>query len=412
MRTRWSFGNPLGKDCGENHSARSTSIVCGCTRAFARQRNRISTCRGFLNERLVKISSCSTSSAISSRSSRLTACSGCSPASRNPPGMPQPLPARKRCLSSSTWPASLKISAPAVTVKRVCVSRILQRRTRAGSARQILARNFCNTDSAYTVFDPRPSVQIRGQLRVQCASDAMAATDTITVPKRITNAQTVCSEKNQKGKLCNGHLKQLRTAGEPAQVHLRGDDVLFKCQTCGTLYMGPPLGHVRDPNKQVRFVEAELTALLQAAGGTLPVIKRDEARGVFVMVETEVGDHGAHAAKPALPQLRRPCCAESTGRSAGSNSKTRGPSSNACRTKSGRTQSPGLKPEPATVQTFDIRWRGRHRPSRRRDLRAEGRAPEGGVSRQRNSVPKKAVKPRQSRPPHRLSPQPNRCPCN
>jgi hypothetical protein len=121
------------------------------------------------------------------------------------------------------------------------------------------------------------------------------STETLNVPKRITNAQTVCNEKNEKGKLCNGHLKQLRTAGEPAQVHLRGDDVLFKCQTCGTLYMGPPLGHVRDPNKQVRFVEAELTALLQAAGGTLPVIKKDD-RGVFVMVETVVGD--AHA-KPA-----------------------------------------------------------------------------------------------------------------
>src|SRR5205814_1349700 len=44
------------------------------------------------------------------------------------------------------------------------------------------------------------------------------------------------------------------------------------------------------------FVEAELTALLQAAGGTLPVVKKDE-RGVFVMVET-AGQHG-HAAKPA-----------------------------------------------------------------------------------------------------------------
>ena len=133
----------------------------------------------------------------------------------------------------------------------------------------------------------------------------MAATETIAVPKRITNAQTVCNEKNEKGKLCNGHLKQLRTAGEPAQVHLRGDDVLFKCQTCGTLYMGPPLGHVRDPYKQHRFVEAELQALLQAAGGTLPVIKRDDARGVYVMVETEVGDHG-HAAKPAPAKAAAP----------------------------------------------------------------------------------------------------------
>lgn len=125
----------------------------------------------------------------------------------------------------------------------------------------------------------------------------MSATETIAVPKRITNAQTVCNEKNEKGKPCWGHLKQLSTAGEAAEIHLRGDDVLFKCQTCGTFYMGPPLGHVRDPYKQSRFVEAELQALLQAAGGTLPVIKKDE-RGVFVMVETAAGDHG-HAAKPA-----------------------------------------------------------------------------------------------------------------
>ena len=31
-----------------------------------------------------------------------------------------------------------------------------------------------------------------------------------------------CNEKNEKGKLCNGHLKQLRTAGEASEVHLRG----------------------------------------------------------------------------------------------------------------------------------------------------------------------------------------------
>src|SRR5205085_5361485 len=72
----------------------------------------------------------------------------------------------------------------------------------------------------------------------------------------------------------------------------------------GTLYMGPPLGHVRDPYKQVRFVEAELQALLQAAGGTLPVIKKDE-RGVYVMVETAAGDHG-QAAKPAPAKAAEP----------------------------------------------------------------------------------------------------------
>lgn len=127
------------------------------------------------------------------------------------------------------------------------------------------------------------------------SSEPASATPASTpVPKRITNAQTVCNERNAKGKLCNGHLKQLRTAGEAAEIHLRGDDVLFKCQTCGTFYMGPPLGHVRDPNKQSRFVEAELSALLQAAGGTLPVVKKD-ARGVFIMETT------GHAPTPAKP---------------------------------------------------------------------------------------------------------------
>jgi hypothetical protein len=131
----------------------------------------------------------------------------------------------------------------------------------------------------------------------EASSNEPLASASAPVPKRITNAQTVCNEKNAKGKLCNGHLKQLRTAGEPSEVHLRGDDVLSKCQTCGTLYMGPPLGHVRDPNKQHRFVEAELSALLQAAGGSLPVIKKD-ARGVFVM---ETTGHAPAAATPAAP---------------------------------------------------------------------------------------------------------------
>ncbi|HLO00359.1 MAG TPA: hypothetical protein VK208_18005 [Pyrinomonadaceae bacterium] len=126
-----------------------------------------------------------------------------------------------------------------------------------------------------------------------------SAATTPPVPKRITNAQTVCNERNAKGKLCNGHLKQLRTGGEPAEVHLRGDDVLSKCQTCGTLYMGPPLGHVRDPNKQTRFVEAELSALLQAAGGSLPVIRKD-ARGVFIMETT------GHTPEPAKPVAAPP----------------------------------------------------------------------------------------------------------
>lgn len=131
------------------------------------------------------------------------------------------------------------------------------------------------------------------------------------VPKKITNAQTVCNVKNEKGKLCNGHLKQLRTGGEGSEVHLRGDDVLYKCQSCGTLYMGPPLGHLRDPFKQQRFVELELAALLQAAGGTLPAIVKNE-RGVFVLAEETAGH--APAAKPVAA---KPAAALASGEAAG-----------------------------------------------------------------------------------------------
>lgn len=145
------------------------------------------------------------------------------------------------------------------------------------------------------------------------SSDQNPATSAAApIPKRITNAQTVCNEKNAKGKLCNGHLKQLRTAGEAAEIHLRGDDVLFKCQTCGTFYMGPPLGHVRDPQKQSRFVEAELSALLQAAGGTLPVIKKD-ARGVFIM---ETTGHAPATATPAAAPATEPAAPASTTKAA------------------------------------------------------------------------------------------------
>src|SRR6185295_18212274 len=68
-----------------------------------------------------------------------------------------------------------------------------------------------------------------------------------------------------------------------------------------------------DPQKQNRFIENELSALLQAAGGSLPVIKKDE-RGVFIMVETAVPDHGQAAkpapAKPAATAAAKPATAK------------------------------------------------------------------------------------------------------
>src|SRR5215211_5392028 len=167
-------------------------------------------------------------------------------------------------------------------------------------------------------------------------TSAAGAAEQTPVPKKITNAQTVCNVRNEKGKLCNGHLKQTRTGGEPSEVHLRGDDVLFKCQTCGTLYMGPPLGHVRDPLKQQRFVENELAAILQAAGGTLPAIVRNE-RGVFVLAEGT-----AHAPAPAAKPA--PAAAKSA---ATAPAKTEAPKAAPAATKAEGAHAGGAYPNPS-----------------------------------------------------------------
>jgi hypothetical protein len=118
-------------------------------------------------------------------------------------------------------------------------------------------------------------------------------------PKPITNAQTVCNEINAKGKSCNGFLKQINTAGENAKRHLRGEDAQYHCQTCGRIYAGPPLGHMRDPAKQDRFVQKELTDLLEAAGGTMPVIVQNE-RGTYTLAV----DAEKHAALTENPEAK------------------------------------------------------------------------------------------------------------
>src|SRR5918998_1207771 len=128
-------------------------------------------------------------------------------------------------------------------------------------------------------------------------------------PKRFEKGQTVCNEKNEKGKLCNGHLKQVSPIREDARKHMRGDDLLYRCQTCGALYMGPPLGHVRDPRKQARYVQSELVDILEAAGGTLPAFKKT-ARGAWVPASEPAPQAARAATAAAAPPPAKPAAAK------------------------------------------------------------------------------------------------------
>jgi hypothetical protein len=128
------------------------------------------------------------------------------------------------------------------------------------------------------------------------------------IPKRFAPGQTVCNEKNEKGKLCNGHLKEVNTQ-HPSRVYLRGDDTLHRCQACGALYMGPPMGHVRDPSKQKRYVERDLAAILRAAGGTLPAYEYPTPAWRGEPKPKQVAKTTAPARTPAPPQPAAPTAA-------------------------------------------------------------------------------------------------------
>ena len=74
-----------------------------------------------------------------------------------------------------------------------------------------------------------------------------------TKVKRRIARQRACNEKNEKGKLCNGHLKRWfyktdvkeQACGDVGQA-LGRDAELYRCEFCKTLY----LPHPEDPRGQ------------------------------------------------------------------------------------------------------------------------------------------------------------------
>jgi hypothetical protein len=161
-------------------------------------------------------------------------------------------------------------------------------------------------------------------------------------PKRFAPGQTVCNEKNEKGKLCNGHLKELNTQ-HPARAFLRGDDTLHRCQACGALYTGPPMGHVRDASKQTRYVERDLAAILSAAGGTLPAYEYPTPawRG-------QPKPKKLPAAKPAAPAVKAETAAQTTPADSSSSADAHRPAAEA-QAATGQASAAPLSPTAATA---------------------------------------------------------------
>jgi hypothetical protein len=52
--------------------------------------------------------------------------------------------------------------------------------------------------------------------------------------------QRACNEKDEKGKLCAGHLKRWYFAGEDVKSQLGGAAEVYRCEHCKTLYLPNP----------------------------------------------------------------------------------------------------------------------------------------------------------------------------
>ena len=61
-----------------------------------------------------------------------------------------------------------------------------------------------------------------------------------TLVKRRVGRMRACSEKNEKGKLCAGHLKRWYFFGEEVSGKYGKDAEVYRCEKCKTLYLPNP----------------------------------------------------------------------------------------------------------------------------------------------------------------------------
>lgn len=52
--------------------------------------------------------------------------------------------------------------------------------------------------------------------------------------------QRACTEKNEKGKMCAGHLKRWYLFGEEVQAEFGAEAELYRCEKCRTIYLPNP----------------------------------------------------------------------------------------------------------------------------------------------------------------------------
>lgn len=52
--------------------------------------------------------------------------------------------------------------------------------------------------------------------------------------------QRACNEKNEKGKMCAGHLKRWYLYGEEVRAEFGAEAEIYRCEKCRTIYLPNP----------------------------------------------------------------------------------------------------------------------------------------------------------------------------
>ncbi len=77
------------------------------------------------------------------------------------------------------------------------------------------------------------------------ATELIATLTDGTKVKRLGPQMRACDEKDEKGKLCAGHLKRWFESGDEVRQKFGPDAEIYRCQNCKTLFVSNAEGEPR-----------------------------------------------------------------------------------------------------------------------------------------------------------------------
>jgi murein endopeptidase len=76
-------------------------------------------------------------------------------------------------------------------------------------------------------------------------------THTTSHYRALSEGQTVCTVKDEKGQNCSGHVKQWFTAPPEVRSKAAPGNTIHRCQRCNTIYEGPAQEYLQ-PKKTLK----------------------------------------------------------------------------------------------------------------------------------------------------------------